>query len=469
MKTFKQYLKEAQQINYDLHDSRVIRGSKENIAAARDILKDQKEMIPDINNATNVSQFDTEEQRDAVVAAYILMNKQPEYAQQIGIDIQNPKNFEMMVKDEIINPTRIAAKETGKKNPTIEEVKNVGQPKPTEKEIASDEKESADLRAAAGKTATPEEKPEPESEPQEPTDAEEPEVQDEEPSKETTDTTETPADYMAPKKAVAEIEAIRKAAEEEIRSQGKENPTREQQATIDRLVNNLNSTIDKYKKTAAKADSGYSVNPTRMSKMKASVTAMNALDKARSQAALLKNKATRKQLESGAVRMVKRGKETIQSGINKVKKIADTKAYKDTKAALKRGAEVAAPSIKRGLEQAKAATGRVLTNINQNTTAKMIGQELGTERAQEYIEYLRNGDNAKAEALSAQAAKQRQAKQSEARYNRMDSRVKSREDKALKQADKGTGGARASAIAKKVTDKFRRSSGTSAEEERRRA
>ena len=464
MKTFKEYLKEAQQINYDLHDIRVIR--KRNIEAARDILQNNKDIIPDINNAKNVSQFDTEEQRDAVVAAYILNTEQPEYAKQIGIDIQNPKNFDMMVKDEIIDPTRTAAKETGKKNPSMQEVKAAGQPKTTEKEQETE----TEAPRTAEKAETPEEPTEAPEQPTEEPDDEEPDDSEDGEEKFGPGDTLDKEEYPAPKSIVKEIDKLRADTINKIKEKLPEDPTREQKATLDRLVTALNKKLDGFRKTADAADRGYSVNPTPMSMRRASTKASDALSRARTEATKYSDKAVTKQLSSGVTRMLKRGVEVGKKVVDKAKQAAQSRPAQILKQEGGRALKQTGAAIKRGAEVTKAATERAVSNITQNTTAKMISQELGTKRAQEYIGYLRNGEEEKAEALASQAAQSRQKKQAEAKYNRMDQRVQGSQDKAIRQAAAGKGGARATAIAKKVTDKFRRpASRTTPEEEQRRA
>ena len=454
MKSFKEYLAEAEKINYDFVNITSLR--KRNIRAAREILKNNKEIIQDINNAESIGQFDTEDQRDAVVSAYIIDKEQPEYADSIGLKISNPKNFGMKVKDEIIDPTRHKAQEIGVKNPTISQVKEA--PKGDAKETEEPEdKEREELASRAG-PSVPEE-PETEETPEEPESAkEEPEKSDE---------GDTPAssskkpyidkeDFPDPVGISKQIETLKKDTLEKINQELEDKDlTREKIASLHRVRDGLSTKLNALSNKARKQSSGYSDFPTSSSMRKASTAAKLALNTAETAAQIATSKIERKQLDAAPTRMVKRVAELGQKAGEKLKQAAQSRPAQVLKAEGGRLLKKTGVAAKRGFEKAKEATERVVGRIEQNTTAKVIGQELGSAKAQEYIGHLKNNEEEKAEALMTQAYKVRNEKSRQQKFDKMDKSTDARETRALRRTSSGVGGAKSAAIAKKATDKFR--------------
>jgi len=438
MKSFKEYLIEQEKINYDVANVTALR--KHNLDVAKNLLKKNKDFIDDFNNAENINQYDTEEQRDLAVAAYIVSKEDPEFAKKIGLDPTNPDTLNKEIKNDFIDSTRHTAVKLGINNPTIKQIKG-STTEPSDQTQGQEKEQKAEPKVEP-KTTEPEDKTQDQNDNEEQDQEPEPQKKDTEDKGPTIDTEKFPN----PENIAKEIDDQRKQAEEQIKQYAKDNPDQTDQRVIDNAIKRLNTRLDKLKNDAQKQITPYSVNPTRISKVRASTKAQNALDKARTEAKILTNNVVRKQLPSRLSRTAKRIGEVGQSAGQKIKQVAQSRTAKNIGAAAGRAATLG-----------KEAAGRAIKNIQQSSSAKQIAQYLGQDRANEYINYLRNNENEKAQALAQEAKKAREAAQKEQRLNRMSQRVSSEQNKTLRQAAQGKGGARAAAEAKKATDKFRNS------------
>lgn len=452
MKSFKDFYLAEQEIDYNVNNSTTL--ARRNLDVAKSLLQKNKEFVDYINNnAEDIEELDTEEQRDLATAAWIVVKKDPEFAREIGLEIKEPEIFQDSVKNEIIDPTRIAANKLQKKNPTIKEAQSGGE-----------------------STAEPEKKEAPKSEPKAPAKQETPakpnEPEEDEPAGDELDQAiagkDEPAEsgrtgtgvdkekFPEPAKIAKEIEDIKSKTIEDLEQIRDTAKNREKVASVDRQIKKVSSRLDKLINDAERAQKAYTVSPTRSSQLRGSTKAKQALNKAETESKVAINNAGRKQLDSAITRGAKRVKEAGEAVGKGIKKVADSRAVQTSKEALKRGAEVAAPAIKRGASLAKEKIGQATSRVKENMQARSITDSLGAEKAKQYAEALRVGDTTTANKIAAEAARKKQEEAKTARAQRMSNKATQRENQALRRQSAGTGTSRTAQIAKKVTDRFRR-------------
>ena len=142
MKSLRKYLQE-QSIDYNLQNIQSI--VKQNTASAKSLLnslskEELNDFIEQINKTENYKQFlDSKKDRDLAVATYIVKEKDPDFAEKIGLSIENPETFNKTIKDDIISPTRKRANEQEINSPKVKS--NTGEEADTEAE-EDDEKGS---------------------------------------------------------------------------------------------------------------------------------------------------------------------------------------------------------------------------------------------------------------------------------------------------------------------------------------
>ena len=142
MKSLRKYLQE-QSIDYNLQNIQSI--VKQNTASAKSLLnslskEELNDFIEQINKPENYKQFlDSKKDRDLAVATYIVKEKDPDFAEKIGLSIENPETFNKTIKDDIISPTRKRANEQEINSPKVKS--NTGEEADTEAE-EDDEKGS---------------------------------------------------------------------------------------------------------------------------------------------------------------------------------------------------------------------------------------------------------------------------------------------------------------------------------------
>ena len=428
MKNFREFLLSEEEINYDVGNVNIF--VARNINDAKQLLRKNRDFIDELNNKPNPKEYDTEEQRDLVAAAYIVLSKDPEEAANLGLKIDNSDEFGKEVKSLIIDPTRKTANSLHVKTPSMAQVKAYEKKSSASQtdEKPTPEKESAKTEEPKNDIADTEEEPELEEPKEKSTDA---------------NTSYDDDEYPNPNTVAKQIEQIQKDAIEKIETLRKENPNRTDAHVVDSAIEKIHHRLNKFAADARKQGPGFNVNPTRMSKIKASNNAKTLLAKAKSEASILQNTVLRKQLPSNLSLTAKRAVETGKSIINKGKEIANSRTAKNTAAAVGRGAKVAGEALKRAAKVAKPIVGRAaelgkekikqtMSNIEEKMNSKDIANYLSVEKANEYIDLLRNNKTEEAVKIAEEAKKAKTEALKQKRLDKVQSSVNKRNNKVLK-------------------------------------
>lgn len=443
MKTFRDFYLGEQEINYDVNNVKTF--IARNINDAKQLLRKNRDFVKEINNATNLKQFDTEEQRDLLSSAYMILQHDPEFASQIGLDIKDAEKFSKEIKSDIIDPTRKVANSLNIKTPSIAQVKSFEEKaSETEKNKAIETKEKPEEPTKEAPEDDEEETPE---------DNEETPEDDEEKVHPDQDYDES--EYPDPKKISKQIEAIRDKTRSEIEQLRKENPDRLDASVVDRRLKQLDSRLNKLADDARRQETAYKVNPTRMSKIRASNKAKTALEKAKAESSVLKNTTIRKQLPSRLERTGQRVAEVGKKAYEKGKELAQSRTAKNIKDVAGRVLKNVGSATKRAAEIGKKEAQRTITNVKQNISSKEITDFLGLDKANEYIDLLKQGKTDEANKIAAQAKEAKNKAYENQRLNRLKSSALKRENQALKSQSLGRNNVKSAVAAKQATDKFK--------------
>lgn len=398
MISFRDYYLAEEEMNYHVGSSRIF--VNQNLSTAKDLLRKNKEFVEQLSADQNISQYDTEEQRDLVTAAYTLLKKDKEAAKKLGLVIHNEETFMENTKKKIIDPVRRTSIELGIENPTMKQVKDYIEGSDKKEEEEPKEKETPK------KEETPETEEAPEKAETSTDDEEDEDDDDEEEAKSLVDDDKFPN----PKKYARQIRELKDSKVEELNGLRKsEGATKEHAASIDRAIKNIETELTKLEREASGQIKGYEVYPTRSSMIKASTKGAIAFQKARTAVDTEINKAKRRELPSEVMIGLKRAQETGKKILDAGRKGLDAPGVKKARDAVGRAAKV-------GGDKARA----VYDRFRERSTVDALTKSYGADAAKKYVDLLRQGKGEEAKKYADELIKKHR---SDRNIQNLDSRI----------------------------------------------
>lgn len=362
------------------------------------------------NTKRGLSQFlKTEEQRDLLVAAWIVANSGDEALMNkynIEIDETDVFNDEMR---KIVSQTREAAVRLNKKSPSPEEVKKYRDKKERGEDMEDDEEEGSEDSEDSEKDSEDSEDSEKDSEE---VDASFPPKDDDEESDEEDEGEDEEDEPKPKKKSVVDEKKFPspKSMAEKIESEKEENlnkiddlynkikePTKSQKSAADNAKDKLSKSLDKLIQKTEGFQKGYENHPTSNSAMRASTNAKKAYSDAKREINNIVSKFERSQMPSFAGRQVTKGKEAIAGAKNLVTKAGKTRAALTAKDAAKRGIAASKEKIKSVQQKAQ-----------ENKQINTVGNFLGKEVRNKYVEAIQDGNEKAKKEIEQQLEQARQ-------------------------------------------------------------
>jgi len=155
---------------------------------------------------------------------------------------------------------------------------------------------------------------------------------------------------------------------------------------IDKQIEKIERDLNKFSKSANKAQKGYEVFPTRASKLKAMTKAKIALNNAETTAKIASNEAKRRQLLGTVGRGVQRARGAIARTKKFGQKIISKPIIQKAKEAVKRKIKMVGSEVKETGKEIKAGAERAVSKIIDNRDVKFIAKYLGLDAAKKYLD-----------------------------------------------------------------------------------